>query len=88
MTHPDALHGGCKKGTQHHLIPIRKEGCNRSEVQVLPDLNVGVASGHSVQQLLGGAHSGDLGLALLQGTQACWPQGMPILAILHSMLAN
>jgi hypothetical protein len=54
---------------------------------VLPDLDVGIASGHGVQQLLGGAHGGDLRLALLQGTQACWPQGMPLLAILHSTLA-
>jgi hypothetical protein len=54
---------------------------------VLPDLDVGVTSGHGVQQLLGGAHSVDLGLALLQGTQACWPQTMPLIAILHSTLA-
>jgi hypothetical protein len=54
---------------------------------VLPDLDVGVTSGRSVQQLLGGAHGGDLGLALLQGTQACWCQTMPLVAILHSTLA-
>jgi hypothetical protein len=69
------------------MSAIFKERRNRSEVQVLPDLDVGVAFGHGVQQLLGGAHSGDLGLALLQGAEACWPQGMPLIAILHSTLA-
>jgi hypothetical protein len=54
---------------------------------VLPDLDVGVASGRRVQQLLGVAHSSDLELALLQGAQACWPQGMPLIAILQSTLA-
>jgi hypothetical protein len=87
MTHPDALHGEWKCVAQDYpLIVTGIERPNRSEVQVLPDLDVGVTSGHGVQQLLGGAHSGDLGLAraLLQSAQACWPQTMPLIAILHS----
>jgi hypothetical protein len=53
---------------------------------VLPDLDVSVTSGHGVQQLQWGAHGGDLELALLQGAQTCWPQDVPLLAILHTPL--
>jgi hypothetical protein len=53
------------------------------EVQMLPDLDVGVASNHSVQQLLRGAHGGDFGGALQQGAE-----GTPLLSSLHGTLAR
>jgi hypothetical protein len=53
---------------------------------MLPDLDVGVASSHSIQQLLRGAHGGNFGGALQRGAQACWAEDM--LSSLHGTLAR
>jgi hypothetical protein len=45
---------------------------------VLPDLDVGVASSYSGQQLLRGAHGSDLGGGLLQIAADHWTQGMTL----------
>jgi hypothetical protein len=54
---------------------------------MLLDLNVGVACGH-IEELVGGAHGGDVWRNLLQRAQACWAEGGALLASLHSTLAR